>query len=374
MSSTTTTTPVVEAVYGEPLDGAPVVRVPTDLAPLLAEAHRRVRGREAGVHAGDGVVTDPSGKRLQPTPAVDRWQPPSDDVVALLAGATRPVVLAGPGVVRESAVPGLHALAAAGSLGVLNTWGAKGIFDWRSRHHLATAGLQARDFELGGLAEADLIIATGLDEQEAAAPWRLAPVVEVSPCSLGPLAERWGRPPTDIEVPRLRAGLAGVTQAGWATTGAPLAPTKVTQHYGQQLGGGGLVVADPGTAGFWVARTLATTGIGGVIVPAAPDARGFALASAIVSGRFDPTRPVLAVLDGLDDQAERLLEVAASLSLRVAVEVWRDDAAPLDADGHRDRLAALLADGGIASVATDPSQLDEMIDVAGPVVAWRQPA
>ena len=49
---------------------------------------------------------------------------------------------------------------------MLNTWGAKGVFDWRSPHHLATAGLQAWDFELGGLADADLIIATGLDERE----------------------------------------------------------------------------------------------------------------------------------------------------------------------------------------------------------------
>src|SRR5262249_44609558 len=82
----------------------------------------------------------------------------------------------GPGVVADGAVPGLHALAAAAHVGVLNTWGAKGVFDWRSRHHLATAGLQARDFPLGGMAGADLIVATGLDGREVAeAAWRLAP-------------------------------------------------------------------------------------------------------------------------------------------------------------------------------------------------------
>ena len=53
------------------------------------------------------------------------------------------------------------------SLGVLNTWGAKGVFDWRSRHHLATAGLQEHDFALAGLGDADLIVATGVDPDEA---------------------------------------------------------------------------------------------------------------------------------------------------------------------------------------------------------------
>ena len=68
------------------------------------------------------------------------------------------MVLAGPGVVLHHAVDGLRAFAERASVGVLNTWGAKGVFDWRSPHHLATAGLQAWDFERGGLADADLII------------------------------------------------------------------------------------------------------------------------------------------------------------------------------------------------------------------------
>ena len=49
------------------------------------------------------------------------------------------------------------------------------------RNLLATVGLQALDFSRGGLADADLIVATGVDEREALADWRLAPVVEVAP-------------------------------------------------------------------------------------------------------------------------------------------------------------------------------------------------
>ncbi len=172
----------------------------------MAAAHRRVHGRPAAVHdsSGELVVGNPTGGRpvdvsagdlldlvpllasgsawlrlaidleapvpdvAPPRPApVDRWREPDGAVVAALQAADRPVLLAGPGVVTAGAVPGLHALAAAASLGVLNTWGAKGVFDWRSRHHLATAGLQERDFALAGLGDADLIVATGVDPDEA---------------------------------------------------------------------------------------------------------------------------------------------------------------------------------------------------------------
>ena len=296
----------VDAVYGRALPGVPGVVVDEPVAALLAAAHRRVHGRPAAVYLDSGVLvvgapspgrapsdvavgddllaavpllaTGPASLRLTldldapvadvapPRPApVDRWIEPERAAVDALLGARRPVVLAGPGVVADGAVPGLHALAAAASLGVLNTWGAKGVFDWRSRHHLATAGLQQHDFTLAGLGDADLIVATGVDAAEAPdALWRdLAPVVDVLPSALDPLSWPGARPPAEIPMPPLRTELARVTQEGWASTSAPLAPTLVTRHYGQAIGGGGLVAADPGVAGYWVARTFATTDLGG---------------------------------------------------------------------------------------------------------------
>jgi hypothetical protein len=319
------------------------------IASLLADAELRLRGRP---------------------PAGDRWALPEDAIVDAVRAARRPIVLAGPGVVLDGAVPGLHALAAAASLGVLNTWGAKGVFDWRSRHHLATAGLQSLDFERGGLADADLIIATGVDEREALAPWRLAPVVEVDPLALDPLAERCGRPPAEIAVPPLRADLGRITQAAWTATQGPLPATKATQRYGLALGGGGLVAADPGTAGYWVARTVGTTSVGGVLVSADRGAVGSGLACAIVARQLDPRRPVLAVADELADVHHELLEHARSNGITVGVEVWRPDGPPLDADAHEAQVARLVAEGGIAELGTDPAQLAQMVEVAGPIVAW----
>lgn len=424
----------VDAAYGRPLPGVRVVETPDDrVAALLADAHGRVHGRAAAtvdgqwtisvipsgaaagswrsagpqavsvtlasagdvpdaldplvaaVRGGPGIRLhiglDPSapapGIRLpQPAPA-DRHLPVDDGVVAILSAAEAPLVLAGPGVVRDRAVPGLHAVAAAGSLGVLNTWGAKGVFDWRSRHHLATAGLQSDDFLLGGLGDADLIVATGVDPGEAPdVRWRLAPVVEVPPGALDPLAERWTRPRTEIAVPPLRTGLTRVTQEGWARTTVPLAPTKVTQAYAAELVGG-LVAADPGIAGYWVARTFPTTETGAVHVPAERQAHGAAVACATVARLRAPGRPVLAIVDAGPDGSVRevvaeVVDAAARLGVAVPVEAWHSEGDRLDADEHSARLASLVDAEQPVSVtlATDPTQLGRAIDVAGEIIAW----
>ena len=62
------------------------------------------------------------------------------------------VAVVGPGVVRAAAVDGLSDMARKGGIGIVNTWGAKGVERWDSPFHFGTAGLQERDFELAGLA------------------------------------------------------------------------------------------------------------------------------------------------------------------------------------------------------------------------------
>jgi thiamine pyrophosphate-dependent acetolactate synthase large subunit-like protein len=343
------------------------------LAPLLADSVR-----------GDGVRLEvrvdlarpvPGGRSASPAPAAE-WSEPDEALVRDVAQADRVVVLAGPGVVERRAVGALRALAAAGRLGVLNTWGAKGVFHWQSRHHWATVGLQTRDFELGGIPGADLVLAVGVDEREAPRHlWDVAPVREVAPEALGPLAERWPVAPTGFpEVPPLRERLAAVTQAGWTAAGTPLMPSRVTRHYAQVLGESGLVAADPGTAGYWVARTFATTRLGSVLVPAAP-VEGWAAACVLVARLAAPLRPALAVVDGgPGERGSAVLAEAARLGVGIGIEAWDEDEEPSTAEHHLARLENLvtpLASAQLQStVATNSSQLAEMVDAAGPVRAW----
>jgi hypothetical protein len=415
----------IAAVYGEPLPGFSVVTSPPRVAALLARAHERVHGERAAVHSGAGtlrvggtgpwtpvpisapadlaehretLVSEPVELRLDldleapvdrrvanelaagGPPVLDRWSEPAAGQLDALAKTDAPVVLAGPGVVTQGAVAGLHALAVAGSFGVLNTWGAKGVFHWQSRHHWATVGLQARDFELGGLGDTDLIVATGIDALEAPPErWQLGPVLTVEPQALDPLAEALRRPWRELQMPPLRARLAAVTQAGWAESGSPVAPSRVTLNYGQALGGGGVVAADPGTAGFWVARTFGTTELGSVQVPAERDAQGFAPACVTVARLRRPGRPALAVVDGpvpeIPEIVHEVIEAARRLGVAVPVEVWSPGGDRLDADDHlaRVRRMAYGAEGSVAALAVDDRQLTAMIDAAGPIIAWQPP-
>ena len=334
----------------------------------------------ADAAAGDGLClelnVDPTSLLRDGTVALPRnaddYPEPEPLLVDDLSRAHHVVVLAGPGVVRRRAVGGLRALAAAGKLGVLNTWGAKGVFHWRSRHHWATVGLQELDFDLGGLRGADLVLTVGLDEAEAPRRlWERFPHRNVTPELLGPLAERWGAPGQFAEMPPLRDRLAAVTQAGWTATASPLMPSLVTRHYAEVLGQGGVVAADPGTAGFWVARTFATTRLGTAFVPGEA-VYGWAAACVLVARAAAPWRPGLAVVDGpLDEATRAVLEQGALLGIPIGLEVWQPDGRAVDADAHVERLTALASGSAdVVTLATDGRQLTEMIDVAGPVRAW----
>lgn len=377
----------VQAVYGAPLAGVPVADVADpEVAALLAEAHLLVHRSRCAVHEGGGglrlldrrsepeeIVLDDADAPTAAPAGTERWVEPDAGDIERIDAAVAPVVLVGPGLADPVLVPGLHALAAAGGLGVLNTWGAKGVFDWRSDHHLATVGLQARDLELGGAAGADLVVAAGLDLREVpAAGWNRAPVVTLAPGALGPAAEALRGHRRRPAMPPLRTELARVTQEGWANPGIPLAPSAVTRAYAAAVGAGGLVAADPGTPGYWVARTFPTASLGGAVVPARPDACGLAAACVAVARRVWPGRPALAVTTTVDDRTAAVIEAAARWGVAVPVERWSEDGPGLDADAHAGRLADLLASGVPAPVAlaTDPRQLDRMVEVAGDVVAW----
>ncbi|HEY1830800.1 MAG TPA: hypothetical protein VGG38_11190 [Acidimicrobiales bacterium] len=410
----------IDATYGAPFGALDVVPVAGTAAPLFAAAHQRVHGTRAAVHRGDGVFWLPgieSGPPrtvevasaealmssaavlsspgevdlrigLDPNELVDdlhspvlapgpNWLEPDDATIMAMRGAASLILLAGPGVVRFGAVPGLHDLAVSAGVGVLNTWGAKGVFHWSSRHHLATIGLQADDFVLSGLDQADLIIGSGLDQAESPdARWRLAPALVVPPAMLAPLAERYGRSDrTPGAPPPLRARLADVTQRGWNIEASPLPPSRATLHYAECVAAGGLVAADAGEAGFWVARTLGTTRLGAVVVPATPSP-GFAAACVAVSLLRHPGRPALAVIDLSEAEATALIvDAAADLGICVPVEAWDPEGERLGAESHRRRLrrlvfGALPASGPVCTLATDGRQLQEMIEAAGPIVAW----
>jgi hypothetical protein len=242
------------------------------------------------------------------------------------------VLVAGPGAVREAAA--VRAFAETTGIGVVNSWGAKGLFRWDDPLHYGTAGLQERDWELAGVLDAELVITVGVDPREGPD----VAAVSVRPSDLAEHARRWDGERREPQRPALYDRLAAVAGPLYDVESSP---AHAAAALAADLPSGGLVVADPGPAGFWIARTLPTRELGSVVVPASV-APGFAAAAAHVAGLDG--RPALAVTTAPVDPVTDAVLGLGPVDLRV----WGSDEWPVDFS-----LARLL------------------VEVAGPVVAWQ---
>jgi hypothetical protein len=177
--------------------------------------------------------------------------------------------------------------------------------------------------------------------------------VVVDPSDLGAWANRVEpAPPGD-----LYDALRGALLPLYDSEAVPLTPAAAVADIAAVLPPGGLVCADPGLVGLWIARTLPTTELGSVYVPPVAD-HGWARARA--SEEAAAGRPVVyATLDDVDGP--------------FLVERWnRDSATTTTRAERRARIAAALAAGGAARMETpvDLSLTRVLVDVAGPVTAW----
>lgn len=258
--------------------------------------------------------------------------------------AGRVAMLAGPGVLGDQAVDGLRAFAEAAHVGVANTWGAKGVFAWDSPFHLGTCGLQARDFELLGFAALDVLWVTGLDPAESPRErYALgARVVPIAPDDLAPFAGRVARSSYPIERPELFERLAAVAQPGYLDDRFPRHPARAVMDCKRRMAADGVVTAEPGPAGLWVARTFPTDEPGTVIVPAvAAPGVGAAVGLAAARAGFPATTITAAPID---PTTAAIVEAASRLGAPLTLEVWGDD--------------------------VDLTLTTMLVDAAGPVVAW----
>lgn len=303
-----------------------------------------------------------------------RLRPPDDGVVVTLhpsIGEMRLAIVVGPGVARGGFTEGLTSLASRCGVPVFNTWGAKGVFRWDSPYHGGTIGLQERDVELAGLADADVVITAGLDPDEALLSSSGGmQIQDVEPWQLAALTHEWDvvRDPPAERSPLYEA-LATVVTPMYESAATPLSPARAALHLSGARPASGVVVAQPGAAGFWVARTYPTGELGAVVVPATVEP-GSAIAAVVAAGAIGV--PIVAVVDELSPVDHELLELASSLGVSGGVQVWSDHGPVVAADEHA-RLTErqFAAEGivvepiGVATAAPGP-----LAEVAGPIVAW----
>lgn len=283
------------------------------------------------------------------------------------------VAVVGPGVGRGE-TEALAEFAARGGIGVYNTWGAKGVFRWDSPFHYGTIGLQAHDLDLAELGSFDLVIASGLDPDEFGIDALAGFLVqEVAPWQIGALLADWPRAVRSVDHrPPLYDTIASVVTPMYEQESGPVTPPRAALQLSGAAPDHAVIAADPGTAGFWIARTFPTGVPGSVVVPALRQP-GFAVAAGIVAGLDG--RPCVSVVDGpLDDASEAALEVARRLGVSVSVQVWEPGDTSADDHLHLTRAGFAAAANGsvrIDTVGVDATCLEVLTDAVGPVTAWQ---
>ncbi len=387
---------------------APPVPLPARSIDEVATALEHARAAGAGVLAvrpefdvtAGGSTTD--GPMAAPRGAPrgagsDRGELRRDpSLAARVAGAswaaapagTVPVdlMLAGRGVLRAGAVPALNRFAERTGLGVLNAYTAKGVFRWDSPYHVGTGFLQRRDLALAAGRPNPVLLTVGLDADEClpevfaaagvdpAGTWRIEPDeldgigVDVGagvgwPCARVNATES-GRSP-------LYRDLSAMMNPLYAADTVPPNPARVSADLAASLPANGTVWAEPGRAGLWVGRSVPTTRLGSVRVPAA-GTPGLAVAGALSAALFDGGVGV-AVVDALTPAAQAGLDWAASLGVTLVVEVWGERGEAYSSAEHGRRLAEAVATPGVSvlELAVDTAApTAALIDAAGPVVAW----
>jgi len=252
----------------------------------------------------------------------------------------RVAILAGPGALSDPA--GVHRLAHQLGAPVANTWGAKGIYPWNDEHHMGTCGLQRDDFMLLGLGDFDFVLAIGNDTAEAPderldfarlSHFRgnlMQLTVPGAPRALAP------------KMNELYTRIAAIAQPGYADDSFPRHPARAVMDLKQSLGPSTRVTAQPGLAGLWIARTFPTERLGSVIVPAR-DRPGIGAGVGLVSAA-QGTETVCVVHGPADEVTIEVMTVARAHDLPLRLVVWEDD--------------------------VDWDRTDDLINAAGPVVAW----
>src|SRR5262245_5337263 len=137
------------------------LELPEDVAEQLIVDEAALRP----LHVQAPVMPEPSPAQVQ-------------RAVRAVAGAKRPLILAGNGVIRGKASEAVRTFARALQIPVLQTFMAKGVMPDSDALSLSTIGLFARDYAAVVMEQADVVIAVGYD------------FVEYAPCFWNPRRDK----------------------------------------------------------------------------------------------------------------------------------------------------------------------------------------
>jgi len=270
--------------------------------------------------------------------------------VQVIAGARRPVILAGNGVIRGRAHEAVRRFARSLNIPVAQTFMGKGIIPDTDALSLYTLGLQARDYPARVFEQADVVIAVGYDFVEyAPCFWnpngdKRVVHVDVSPAEvdahyivevgvLGDIAlclDQIGAclSPSDAQWARRcrEAIVTGFEQELASPPAWPLRPQHVIRELRAALSAEDIVICDVGAHKLWMARMFPCEAPNTCIISNGLAAMGIGVPGAIAAKLLLPQRRVVTVTgDGGFLMNSQELETAMRLNLPLVILVWRDD-------------------------------------------------
>ncbi len=279
-----------------------------------------------------------------------------DQAMELLARARRPVILAGNGAIRKRAAHQLQLFARNTGIPVVNTFMGKGAIPRADPHCLFTVGLQAQDYAVQLLNQADVVITVGYDLVEyhprlwnAGAPKEILHIdflpaevdeeyraaVEINAdvanalWQLNERVEDGASHFTQFDI-NAHAGVRAQLQADFAeykddATAGPIKPQKVLWDVRQALGPKDIVLSDVGAHKMWIARYYQCDEPNTCLISNGFCSMGFALPGAMAAKLVHPDRKVIAICGdagGLMNIQD--LETARRLGLNFVLMIWED--------------------------------------------------
>jgi len=282
---------------------------------------------------------------VQPEPGSRELQRAAD----LIDAAENPLVLAGNGAIRGHASRALRSFVHNTGIPVAESFMAKGLVDYEDPKALGTVGLQARDYEMAGFDDADLVIAVGYDLVEHSPknwnPNRDKQIIVID--SVAAEVDQYFTPNVELigDVAHVLARLAAACTRSQTTAGTsrlhevvmgalndardddhfPIRPPRVLWDLRRALGRQDILVSDVGLHKLWIGRMFPAHEPGTVLIANGLAGMGFALPTAIGAKLVHRDRKVVAVSgDGGFLMNAQELETAARLGTSVVNVIWEN--------------------------------------------------
>jgi len=282
---------------------------------------------------------------VQPEPGSKELQRAAD----LIDAAANPMVLAGNGAIRGDASRALRSFVHNTGVPVAESFMAKGLIDDDDPKAVGTVGLQARDYEMAGFDDADLVIAVGYDLVEHSPkhwnPGRDKQIIVID--SVAAEVDQYFIPDVELigDIAHVLARLAAACTRSQTTAGTsrlhevvmgalsdardddhfPLRPPRVLSDIRAALGRHDILVSDVGLHKLWIGRMFPAHEPGTVLIANGLAGMGFALPTAIGAKLVHPDRKVVAVSgDGGFLMNAQELETAARLRTPVVNVIWEN--------------------------------------------------